>query len=54
MISENSQEAYDTVTAFINTQQYKSTAIEDSSVNILTESAAVLNRWIDSCTAMQS
>ena len=40
MMSENTKEAYDT-------QQHKSAVIEDSSGDILAESAAVLDQWTD-------
>ena len=51
-MSENSKEVYNTLKALIKTQQHKSEVIEDSSGNILTESAAVLNHWIEYCSGL--
>ena len=50
MMSGNSKEAYsDTLKALTETQQYESAVIKDSSGNILTESTAVLSRWMEYC-----
>ena len=43
MMSGNSKEMYNTLSALTKTQQHKSAVIEGSSENILTESTAVLN-----------
>ena len=53
MMSGNSKEAYsDTLKALTETQQHKSTVIEDNSGNILTESTAVLNSWTEYCSGL--
>ena len=48
-MSGNSKEAYNTIKVLPETQEHKLAVIEDSSGNILTESAAVLNRWTEYC-----
>ena len=48
-MSGNSKEAYNTLKALTRTQQHASAVLEDSSGNILTESTAVLSRWIEFC-----
>ena len=54
-MSGNSKEAYnDTLKALTETQQHKSTVIEDNSGNILTESTAVLNRWTECCNGLNN
>ena len=52
MMSGNSKEACNTLKALTKTQQHKSAVIEDSNGNILTESTAVLNRWIEYCGSL--
>ena len=47
-MSGNSKETYNTLKALTKTQKHKSAVIEDSSGNILMDSTAVLNRWVDS------
>ena len=49
ILSGNIKEAYNTIQALTKTQQYESAVIKDSSGNILTESTAVLSRWIEFC-----
>ena len=49
MMSGNSKEAYNTLRALTKTQQHRSTDIQSSSGNILTESTAILNRWTEYC-----
>ena len=47
MMSGNNEEAYNTLKALTQTQQRKSSVIEDSCENILTESKVLLNRWTE-------
>ena len=47
MMTGNSQEACNTLKALTKTQQHKSAITEDSSGNILMESTAVLNQWME-------
>ena len=47
MMSGNSKKAYNTLKALTKTQQHKSAITEDSSGNILMESTAVLNQWME-------
>ena len=53
-MSGNSNEVYNIFKAVTKTIQHKSAVIEDSSENILTESAAVLNRWTVYCSGLYS
>ena len=46
-MSGNSKEAYNSLKALTKTRQHNSAVTEDSSGNILTESAAVLNWWTE-------
>ena len=50
MMSGNSKEAYNTLRALTKTQQHRSTDIQSSSGNILTESTALLNQWTEYCS----
>ena len=52
MVSRNSKEAYNILSVFTKTQQHKSTVIEKNCGNILTESTAVLNRWLEYCSGL--
>ena len=45
----NCKKAYETLRKLTKQQQAKSSVIEDSSGNLLTESSAVLNRWTEYC-----
>jgi len=45
----NSKKAYDTLKKLTKPLQTKSSVIEDSSGNLLTESSAALNRWSEYC-----
>ena len=49
MARGNSKQAYDTLRKLTKTHQVRSTAIEDNSGELLTESSAVLNRWTEYC-----
>ena len=45
----NSKQAYETLNKLTKTQQHRSTVIEDSKGELLTEDTAVLNRWTEYC-----
>ena len=53
-MSGNSKETYNTLKALTKTQKHKSAVIEDSSGNILMDSTAVLNRWVDYCSGLDN
>ena len=45
----NSKQAYETLKKLTKTQQHKTTVIEDSKGELLTEETEVLNRWTEYC-----
>ena len=54
IMSGNSEEAYNTLKALTKTKQHTSAVIKGSSVNILTESTAVLNQRTEYCSGLYS
>jgi len=48
----NSKTAFQTLKKLTKNEQHKSSVIEDSNGNLLTESSAVLNRWTEYCTEL--